>query len=551
MNNLIRIISLFLIFIYCIANNSCKKEDKFKEVQNVNIEKFMNLPSNCNPLLERITAELERQQKINPSLIPNIVERNGFPIWSKSQYSINSEFANFITANEDTIIYIPLAVQGDEKVSAFFLATINEYIRLELYNKYDYEQLGFDTVGRSTAHKLALQFMILDFEAFGHKTFKLNDDRLLKDFEIALGTPIKDRIIQIDHAQNPSYEGRGWTTWDYLICKTTQVLNCSANTNCCTVAGVSPGSCTACEKCWTGKVVCEKVSVLVYYDDGYEPPTGGGSGGGGGGGGSVPYNGPIQTCNPTPLLENGLPPCPKGTTLGWEPVELSDIFEFSHDPNGIEYVDISANEPQIDLKSLFNCFANVPDFGATYMIKLCVDLPINSMPMGSLNIKGSPGHTFLTLTKSDGIQTISQSVGFYPIGEGGNPFNPTANGGFKNNGFPPHEYNAALEATVNATQFSNVIENLLAHENDTYNLFNNNCTTRALEAYNLILTTPLQIEPLHVNVPISAGSPPIDFYFLQSPQKLYKKIINTYPGTGVTKEIEVEKDSPLSTNLCP
>jgi hypothetical protein len=230
------------------------------------------------------------------------------------------------------------------------------------------------------------------------------------------------------------------------------------------------------------------------------------------------------------------------------------IYDVISNPNEPSYPDISDNEPKVSLQSLFNCFNQIPDAGATYSVKLCVDLPVNGIWNAPFNLTHkSPGHTFLTLTKANGSQSISQSVGFYPIGSGGTPWNPTATGGFKNNGLPNHEYNAAVNVTgINSAQFSMVINNLLSHENDTYDIFDNNCTTRSLEAFNLLLVPPITVDLFNVYIPHTPGAPyPIDYSFRESPQKLYKAIESFTSGTPqITKEFDVSKGSPLSINVC-
>jgi len=132
----------------------------------------------------------------------------------------------------------------------------------------------------------------------------------------------------------------------------------------------------------------------------------------------------------------------------------------------------------------------------------------------------------------------------------GTPINPNATGGFKNNGDPIHEYNAAVNAyNVSASQFSMVMNNLLSHENDTYNIFDNNCTTLALNAFNLLITPPISCEIFVVNT----GVPPAVniLYFMESPQKLYKALETFQPGSGLNKEFNVNYDSPFSTIICP
>ena len=284
----------------------------------VDESKFFSVPANADPIIGRVISELKIQRDRNPNLIESIVKRNGYPIWDKAQITKQDNAYQSLVSGEDTIIYIPLAVHGEEKVTAFFLATVNNYIELQLYNKFDYEEFGFDTTGMSNANRLALQFMILDFVTFGHKSFVIHDNRLLKDFQIALDAPIKDRTVHIDY-YNDSVYGRGWEIREFYVCTSSKYLQCSTPGVCC-----SDGSCSLCHNsdCWRPKVSCEKVTSLIYYDAG-DPPSGGnsGGGGGGGGGGSLPGSSTnVELCNPTPLIQNGLPPCPKGTSLGWEPI---------------------------------------------------------------------------------------------------------------------------------------------------------------------------------------------------------------------------------------
>ena len=234
------------------------------------------------------------------------------------------------------------------------------------------------------------------------------------------------------------------------------------------------------------------------------------------------------------------------------PIEGEDMYDVLSDPNAPTYPDISENDPPVSLQSLFNCFSQVPDAGATYYVKLCVDLPVNGVWNAPFNLTGkSPGHTFLTLTKTNGTQTISQTVGFYPIGTGGTPFNPDANGAFKNNGFPAHEYNAAINITgLSSTAFTIVKNNLLQHEHDTYNIFYNNCTTLALNAFNLLITPQISCDIFVVN----AGVPPTqnNLYFMHSPQKLYKAI-ETFASNSnqITKEFSVISNAPSNSQTCP
>ena len=85
--------------------------------------------------------------------------------------------------------------------------------------------------------------------------------------------------------------------------------------------------------------------------------------------------------------------------------------------------------------------------------------------------------------------------------------------------------------------------------NVTYNIYTNNCTALALNAFNLLISPPVNCEIFVVN----AGVPPAvnNLYFMEFPQKLYKALETFQPGTGLIKEFNVTYDSAYSTNVCP
>lgn len=92
---------------------------------------------------------------------------------------------------------------------------------------------------------------------------------------------------------------------------------------------------------------------------------------------------------------------PQGGSGGSYEIYLDILFDYSN------------SVPAIDLQKYFNCFDRIPDNGATYSIKLCADLPDNSNP--DIVVVGvTPGHAFLTITKTNGSQSVTQSFGFYP-----------------------------------------------------------------------------------------------------------------------------------------
>lgn len=71
------------------------------------------------------------------------------------------------------------------------------------------------------------------------------------------------------------------------------------------------------------------------------------------------------------------------------------------------------DRPIVDILKIFKCFENIPTNGAKFSLKLSVDIPVNSDPT-VLSTFSNAGHVYLTFEKSNGNQSISQSIGFYP-----------------------------------------------------------------------------------------------------------------------------------------
>ena len=254
-----------------------------------------------------------------------MASRDGFALWNKALTTTSKASAVVSFARDangsDTIIYIPLIQENANNVNAFILARLNDSIVLSLHRANDYASYGFGTLqdATSNAEKLAVQFMILDLETFGHKEFKLLDDRLLKDATLPAGTLTKDRKVHIEHtASNHQNIGNVQGAGEIEICTYTSYWECSSQGNCCVSSGVPLGSCSFCVdfNCWKTRTTCVKTTLSPPVVD--LPPGGGGSTGGGGSS-STPPTDSVQ-CNLTPLINNGLLPCPRGNTTGWMPV---------------------------------------------------------------------------------------------------------------------------------------------------------------------------------------------------------------------------------------
>jgi hypothetical protein len=544
-----------ILFSSILFYPSCKKTDIFSSTEIVTKnsieEKFFGTHRTTDPT-EKALIDFLKRINDKEDFVEKTARQIGYPRWdkafTKSKKTINS-FQAILSGDSTEVFYIPFVRDSQNYVNASMVVRISSSDTSFSYTcDWQYASKPHQIVPSDTsAEGHALFFMMMDKTVFGHTKFTITDTTLFSGHSKENPTTLRKIFLLPTSAQAGNNLMLYEECLDYAYCGSPDYCAGECDyTNC------------------SGGDVCGTFSICWTYESGGggDGGTGTGTGTGGttGGGGSGTGTGSTPpNCNNTtePFAKentngsNFTEPCSGGG--GWTPVpdEPPIIPDVISDPTAPSYPDISESDPQVSLQSLFNCFAQIPDAGATYSVKLCVDLPVNGVWNAPFNLTHkSPGHTFLTLTKTNGTQTISQSVGFYPIGSGGNPLYPTETGGFKNNGDPNHEYNAAVNAyNASATQFSMVMNNLLSHENDTYNIFNNNCTTIALNAFNLIITPPMTVEPFVVQMP--TNPPQVPFYFMQSPQKLYTTIGSFQPGFGLSKEFNVNYDSPLSTNVCP
>jgi hypothetical protein len=217
--------------------------------------------------------------------------------------------------------------------------------------------------------------------------------------------------------------------------------------------------------------------------------------------------------------------------------------------------------PVVDIRKYFNCFDLIPSAGATYSIKLCVDLPVNSSPSTSMNFSGgiSSGHTFLTITKSGGGTSITQCFGYYPQTHPSllDPFAPIA-AVIKDNG--DKEINGAISISINSDQFNTLKTYAISRSVAPYTLNTSNCTDYALSVFNSVRTTPLQIQPYINHQPgivLANGmsSPGVDITINSSPQQLYNKLATMKSAqdpeaSNILLDLSHNTKSPASHGEC-
>lgn len=335
-------ITLAFIFFSVLVLSSCRKNDFGTSIkQDDVVEKFLKVPASATAEVNRVAEKLKSLNQKSGFI--NEIAKEGFALWDKAIVQHKNATAG---ESEHSFVIIPLAPENTKQVTAFLLAKLNDTVSIKLYRANDYSgyEHGHLHDKEMNAEKLAMQFMLLEFETFGNTEFKITDKDLFK-MGAGSAAPHKDRITHIQKTKSP-YSGRGgsFEVWEYEVCTTTSSYSCNQNGACCASLGVPIGSCSGCEnQCWSSSTTCVRTSILVAVDDGWYPSGGGGSTGGGGGGGSTGGSGNYDQyqCNPFPDLDNGLPPCPRGNTTGWVTIleivaDPSTLGDFEDDPNVFE-----------------------------------------------------------------------------------------------------------------------------------------------------------------------------------------------------------------------
>lgn len=177
------------------------------------------------------------------------------------------------------------------------------------------------------------------------------------------------------------------------------------------------------------------------YDDGFYP-------GGGGGGGGAPSGDPLGGGGGGGGSEATAP----------APVDLPD-----------------QPKSPIDPKAFMNCFGSLPDIGAKETITVYVQEPQPGLPFNfGVN---SVGHTAISLTKTSGGQTITQTVGFYPTSS------KLAATGTSAKVVDNTNLNYTVSVSYDVLPFEfNAIANFIANPPQTYNLYTYNCTNFVYDA---------------------------------------------------------------------
>lgn len=216
----------------------------------------------------------------------------------------------------------------------------------------------------------------------------------------------------------------------------------------------------------------------------------------------------------------GVPPA--GNTSG----NFGTYSNYMNNANGIvnkiEF-ERPENEPAADINKIFKCFDAVPDAGATYQVTINADIPVNSDPLAPFNFKGSPGHSFITIVKINGANSVTKSYGFYPSSGTKSIVDPYGYVSSKIVNNSQHEFNSSITKSITQTQFNTIKNTSITNattKNYSIGLFN--CTDYALAAYNSAFTTTNKIVLIPFAVTLITPTIPVTVLINNSPQMLYK-----------------------------
>jgi hypothetical protein len=219
-----------------------------------------------------------------------------------------------------------------------------------------------------------------------------------------------------------------------------------------------------------------------------------------------------------------------------------------------EYVD-GDSKPAVDIVKLFKCFDDLPDLpGTTYELTLNTDVPFNSYPGLAHDFVGSPGHTYITIKKTNGTQSVTQNFGFYPVSGFASAFLGNVSSKIVNDQY--HEANAQLKKQINQNEFTSIRSNAIVWAGLQYNLENNNCTDFALKLFNLTRpNNPIILTPFHVVTFIPSTFIPLIFDMNNAPQTLFavlkdRKTTNSPDAPNISIDQTHNTEAPSSKGEC-
>lgn len=285
-------------------------------------------------------------------------------------------------------------------------------------------------------------------------------------------------------ASHSSSGGIGWSSWYNLVCFFESAEN----------SGSGTGS---------------------YWE--LDPYSGGGGSGSGATGGT----------SEVPLASGG-----SGGMIDENVMELD--FELQYD------------NPAIDLSKYLSCFSGIPNAGAICRITIYADVPVDSDPTRIMDWEtGSPGHAWLRLEKTNGLQSASQHIGFYPkSGWKTTLTDVPLDGKWVENS--RHEFNASYELTVSPESLQKAITQILYLARfKQYDVDDYNCTDWTLEVWRKAISPSMWFDIPKFHMPGSLSTNGTN-----TPQGLFIKLREMQQVGTPGIEVPVVGYSGNSTGPC-
>lgn len=164
--------ALAAMLLVVLMQQSCKKTNS-EMVESVNnTAGFFKMSATLPNAVRRVANELQ-QQNNNKAFVAQFLAQEGRPLWDKAISYANSKTnaRSLSTGNPDTTVIIPIVLDKQDHVGAFFLATVKDTVSVRLFRNSDYKRFPYEdgTPKQSTsAEEFALRMMQMDREVFGY-----------------------------------------------------------------------------------------------------------------------------------------------------------------------------------------------------------------------------------------------------------------------------------------------------------------------------------------------------------------------------------------------
>lgn len=311
-------ILLTLVFIMSIFYG-CTKIDISLEKQPKDITlQFFKLKGTESPAVIKVVEALKEQNALT-DFIPGFAQKDGYAVWDKSivqqpgrkTYNRNGEEGE----TAETLVFTPIVETDSNFVNGFFFSRIvGDSTELHLYRASDYDIFPFGETDSSlvTAELITTAILQLNGNIFGHRKYKLTDNRLFEKLRYDSNHTNKFRTIELDTIHNTGEISKKATGF---ICEVVPSGVCHCG--------------SYCLDWWENCPICSMVYCLNINTGGGSPPPApnwppdpspdpfpipspGEGGGGSSGSNTPPDNGDcsgLGNCRQSSLIVEGKVPC--------------------------------------------------------------------------------------------------------------------------------------------------------------------------------------------------------------------------------------------------